>query len=79
MVFAGVLVFLYEWPKATLALLIALHVLIILYMGCYKPFASFSERASLMVDEMVIVCFLIYSLVVLTLQNMSQGKQRLFA
>ena len=79
MIFSGAIVIFYEMPTVAIIVLMLIHFLMIIYMGCLKPFASFEERASLMIDEAVIVLFLVYAFVILHCPNITEGKHRFFA
>ena len=55
--FAAILVFLYSEPLVQCILFTLLNVLMMLYIGCAKPFSPFWERLSVIYDEVVLVLF----------------------
>ena len=56
--FAAILVFLYSSPLTQCIIFGFLNLLMILYIGCAKPFGPFWERISVIYDEVVLMIFL---------------------
>ena len=79
LIFTIVLTVLFRIYLAQFILLAIMHIAMMLYMGIGKPFETFQERASSIIDESILVVFLVYTLILYYAPEMSIADKRKYA
>ena len=77
--FGGAMVYLYTIPIASVVVMAALHGLMIFYILYFKPFPTFAQRASVAVDELSLIVFLVYAFALAIRPYLSEAKRKTYA